>query len=70
MAMVQQPNSCAEREVNISAFHLLPPSVAYMFSIAQVLAQDHFVFGETTEIPGARTKLVLVLAVPKDNRVF
>lgn len=66
MAMVQQPNSCAEREVNISAFHLLPPSVAYMFAIAQ----DHFVFGETTEIPGARTKLVLVLPVPKDNRVF
>lgn len=41
-----------------------------MFLIAQTLAQGHFVFGETTKIPGALTKLLLVLAVPTDNGVF
>lgn len=41
-----------------------------MFLIAQTLAPCHFVFGETTKIPGALTKLLLVLAVPTDNGVF
>lgn len=41
-----------------------------MFLIAQSLAQGHFVFGETTEIPGALAKLLLVFAVPTDNGVF
>lgn len=49
------------------SFHLLPPSAAYMVLIAQTVAQGHFVFGETTEIPAARTQLLLVFALPTDN---
>lgn len=49
------------------SFHLLPPSAAYMVLIAQTVAQGHFVFGETTEIPEALTQLLLVFALPTDR---